>query len=84
LLGYAEDRFDCVGDAGCCERDTGQARGDAWDKGCGVRQTVHESEGVVLRFSETIAVVVCEEFGFVGGDVDIDGTLAFAGFARQA
>jgi len=49
-----------------------------------VGEAIHEAEGVVLRLAETVAVVVGEEFGFVCGDVDVDGALALAGFAGEA
>jgi hypothetical protein len=84
LLGYAEGGLDEVRYAGDGEGEIGEAWGDAGDEGGGERQAIHKSEGVVLGFSETVAVVVGEEFCFVGGDVDVDGALALAGFAGEA
>jgi hypothetical protein len=49
-----------------------------------VREAIHEAEGVVLGLAEAVAVVVGQKFGLIGGDVDVDGALALAGFAGEA
>ena len=84
LLGDAEDGLDGVRDSWRGERKVREARSEARNQRREVREAIHEAEGVVLGLAEAVAVVVGEKFGLIGGDVDVDGALALAGFAGEA
>ncbi len=55
-------------------------RGEGGEAG----EDVDAAEGVVEERARGVFVVVGEEFGLVGGHVDGDGALGFAGFAGEA
>ena len=52
-------------------------------KGCESCPVVDESEGIGLARSESSLVVMRQEFGFVGGHVDVYRAVAFAAFAGE-
>ena len=58
--------------------------GDARDEGCHACPPIHKSEAVVAQGTALSLVIVGEKFSLVGGEVDIDGALGFAGLARKA
>ena len=80
----SQSGFESVADAGELQRKIGEARRDAGNDGGEMRPMIHESEGVIAQGMAVVLVVVGEEFGLIGGDVDIDGTLGFAGLAGKA
>ncbi len=57
-----------------------EARGEGGEAG----EDVDAAEGVVEEGAAGAFVVVGEELGLVGGHVDGDGALGFAGFAGEA
>ena len=65
----------------------GQLRGEiheARSVRCEARPEIDVAEGVGIQRAHAAFVIVREKFGFVGGDVDADGAIAFAAFAGQA
>ena len=73
-----------VADAGQLHGEVGEARRETGNGRGQMCPFVHEAKGVVAQMTAVVLVVVGEEFGLVGGDVDIHRALAFAGFAGKA
>jgi len=73
-----------VAQAGKPQRKICEMRRDAGDERCRVRPLVHKSEAIMAQGVALALVIVGEKFSLVGGEVDIHGTLSFAGLAGKA
>ena len=57
---------------------------EIWGEGCEASEDVDPAEGIVRQRAGFVFVMVGEKFSLVGGHVDGDGALGFAGFAGEA
>ena len=80
FLGDAGDVFDERAGEGAGEERVGERRRERAEAG----EAVSEAEDVVLERMQAAFVALREELGFVGGHIDLDGALGFAGLATEA
>ncbi len=76
-----------AGEQLCDVAKEGELRREIHEAGsvrCGAGPEVDVAEGVGAAGADAAFIIMREEFGFVGGDVDADGAIAFASFAGQA
>ena len=80
LLGDARDALD----DGAGERAGEERVGERGRERTEAGELVCETEDVVLERVKAALVALREELGFIGGHVDLDGALGFAGLATEA
>ncbi len=80
LFRHASEKFRQVSE----HRKLGDQVGESGRVGRDARKNIDVAEGVVAQRARAALIVVREEFGFVGGDIDSDWAIALAAFARES